>query len=114
MKRLTFLTVCVVVGLICSCEKYVIPKSDIPTDVSYSADVQPIFDTKCISCHPPNKSLDLRPEFSYDALIDGGYVNTDDPESSTVYSKMKEGHGKATEEESNVVLGWIIEGAENN
>ena len=114
MKRLTLLTVCAVVSLMFSCDDFVIPKVDVPTDVSYSADVQPIFDAKCVSCHPPTKSLDLEPDNSYDALINGGFVDTGSPESSLIYIKMAEGHQKATEGEAKVVLGWIMEGAENN
>ena len=114
MKRLTLLIVFAVLGLMFSCDDYVIPKVDVPTDVSYSADVQLIFDAKCVSCHPPTKSLDLKPDNSYDALIDGGYVDIGSPESSEIYIKMAEGHQTATETESKTVLGWIMEGAENN
>ena len=116
MKRLTLLTVCAVVGLICSCEKYVIPKSDIPTDVSYSSDVQPIFDDKCTSsnCHGGGRSPDLRPSNSYNSLTNGGYVNTDDPESSSLYIMMQDAHGTSTQDEAAMILGWITEGALNN
>lgn len=114
MKRLTLLTVCAVVSLMFSCEKYVIPKVDVPTDVSYSADVQPIFDAKCVSCHGGGRAPNLKPDNSYNALINGGYVDSGSPESSIVYSKMLDGHGKATEAEAKMVLGWIMEGAENN
>ena len=114
MKRLTLLTVCAVVSLMFSCEKYVIPKVDVPTDVSYSADVQPIFDAKCVKCHKGSRNPDLRPENSYDVLINDGWVDTGSPESSTIYIKMAEGHQTATETESKTVLGWIMEGAENN
>ncbi len=38
--------------------------------VSFSADVQPIFDGKCVVCHPTSyEYLDLRPGRSYDELV---------------------------------------------
>ena len=115
MKRLTLLTVCAVVSLMFSCEKYVIPKVDVPTDVSYSADVQPIFDAKCINCHNGGQKPNLTSPNSYNALINGGYVNTDDPESSTLYTVLRGTHdSRATEDEKMFILGWITEGALNN
>ena len=115
MKRLAFFAAFVMLGLMFSCEMYTIPKADVPTDVSYATDVQPIFDSKCVGCHgggaiQPN----LRPGNSYNALVNGGYVDTDDPESSSIYAKCAEGHGGANQEEAATILGWIIEGAQNN
>jgi hypothetical protein len=41
-----------------------------PVRVSFAADVQPIFDRKCTSCHPvAYPYLDLRPGRAYDQLV---------------------------------------------
>jgi hypothetical protein len=41
-----------------------------PAPVSFATDVQPIFDQKCIACHPvAYPYLDLRRGRSYDALV---------------------------------------------
>ena len=83
--------------------------------VTYSANIQPIFDANCVMCHSGGQVPDLRPDWSYDELIDGGYVNTDDPESSVLYTKLSDNHNaRATEEEEMLILGWINEGALNN
>jgi hypothetical protein len=101
--------------LVVSCEQYIIPPPEVPEGVSYSADIQPIFNDNCVGCHSGGMPPDLRAEFSYDELIDGGYVDTDDPESSELYQKLQGTHSsRATEEQKAIILGWIIEGAQNN
>ena len=80
-----------------SCEYETIQPEAAPTDqISYSADVQPIWDAKCVGCHgqgltPP----DLRASVSYNSLIDGGYVNTATPSSSLIYTVMAPGGSMA-------------------
>lgn len=115
MRRLILIAVCMFVLFMSGCEKYIIKKPDIPTGISFSEDLQPIFNTKCVRCHSGPNDPDLSPEESYEALIDGGYVNTDDPESSELYTVLRGTHsGRATEEEKLLILQWITEGAENN
>ncbi|GAJ14748.1 unnamed protein product, partial [marine sediment metagenome] len=58
---------------------------------------------------------DLRPENSYASLINGGYVDTDNPEDSELIKKLYGSHdARATETEKQVILLWIEEGAKNN
>jgi hypothetical protein len=115
MRRTLIVLTGVLLLFLASCEKYIIPPPEVPEGVSYSADVQPIFDDKCVSCHSGGMPPDLRAEFSYDELIDGGYVNTDNPEESELYTKLLGTHSsRATEEEKAIILGWITEGAQNN
>jgi len=115
MRRVIFVLTSMVIMFLSGCEKYIFEKPDMPTDVSFSADIQPIFDNSCVSCHSGGIDPDLRPDNSYDALIDGGYVDTDDPESSVLYETLRGTHDtRATEEEKLYILGWITEGALNN
>ncbi len=118
MRRLMILTGSLMV-ILSACTKYEIPApecpEDLPTNVSYSSDVQPIFDQNCIMCHSGGQSPDLRPAWSYDELIDGGYVDIDFPCSSELYLTLIGSHdGRATDEEELIILGWIEEGAEDN
>ena len=118
MRRLTILAGSMIV-ILASCTQYEIPApecpEDLPTNVSYSADVQPIFDANCVMCHSGGQSPDLRPDWSYDELIDGGYVDTDFPCSSKLYEILTGSHdGRATDEEELIILGWMDEGAEDN
>src|SRR5260221_410993 len=41
------------------------------TTVSLANDIQPIFDSSCISCHPPNNGMDLTRGVSYGNLVNG-------------------------------------------
>lgn len=105
--------------VLAACTKYEIPKppcpEDLPTGVSYSSDVQAIFDQRCVMCHSGAQSPDLRPDWSYDELISGDYVDTDFPCSSLIYEKLTGSHGDRIEEvELLTILGWIDEGAEDN
>ena len=118
MKRLFYLLfAAVLTGLLLfgSCEKVVYPIPELPDTVSYSLDIQPIWDNKCVSCHSGSRDPDLRPDNSYASLIDGGYVDTDNPEDSELIKKLYGSHdARATETEKQVILLWIEEGAKNN
>ena len=105
--------------ILAACTKYEIPKppcpEDLPTGVSYSADVQAIFDQRCVMCHSGAQSPDLRPDWSYDELIDGDYVDIDFPCSSPLYETLTGSHGDRIEDdEVLIILGWIDEGAKDN
>ena len=93
--------------------------------VSFSEDVQPIFDRRCIACHPVSYPyLDLRPGRSYEQLVgvsartrpafervlpgrpELSYLLTHPPDPSLV--------GLLTEEELDLIARWIDEGAKDN
>ena len=57
----------------------------------------------------------MRPQYSYDELIDSSYVDTDFPCSSKLYETLTGSHAdRVTEDEVLTILGWIDEGAEDN
>ena len=120
MKKIFYLLFAVVLTgilLFGSCEKVVFPPVEIelPDTVSYSLDIQPVWDNKCVSCHNGSRDPDLRPDVSYDALWDGGYINVDQPEESELMKKLYGSHdSRATEGEKQLILAWIEEGAKNN
>jgi len=106
-----------------SCEKYIWdPPTYIPPDTSnfdtiyYNTDVAPLFPSyKCTNCH---KTGGLNPyltvDKSYDALIDGNYVNTVDPPSSEIVTKIQSGHqGGMNFDDTKVIIDWIYQGAKN-
>ncbi len=100
-----------------SCEKVVFPpvEINIPETVSYTTDIQPIWDANCVTCHGGQRNPDLRSGGSYDALISGGYVNTGDPPESKLIKKLYGSHdSRAKEAEKQLILGWIDQGAKNN
>ena len=116
MRRLALLVSGVLLLLASGCEKYIIPPPVIEEGVSYAEQVQPVFDDKCISCHSGGIPPDLTAEESYEFLTTNNYVDTLNPESSLIYTKLLSGAhaGRATEEDKLVILQWIKEGAQNN
>ena len=120
MKKLFYLIFsAVLTGILLfgSCEKVVYPTVviELPDSVSYSLDIQPIWDNKCVTCHDGGRDPDLKPENSYVSLISGGYVNIVEPEESKLMKKLYGSHdSRATETEKQLILLWIEEGAKNN
>jgi len=119
MRRLMMMLSGSMLLMLTACTKYEIPKPDCPEDlpanVSYASDVQPIFDANCVMCHGGSQSPDLSPGWSFDELTEGGFLDTDFPCSSRIYEVFSGSHdGRASEEEILTILGWISEGAENN
>ena len=113
------LIVIAVIGGLSSCEKYSwIPKKIDPViPVYFQAEIQPIFNANCISCHTSIRNPDLRDGKSYDALTKGSYVNQPG-DKSKLYTKMTgqdhESRSNASEQEEDKVLNWINQGALDN
>lgn len=89
--------------------------------ISFASDVRPIFENNCSICHPDIvPSPDLRSGSAYGSLIGGGYVNTDEPESSILYQRLignpsvMPPSGSLPPGDINTVLSWIQQGAQNN
>ena len=125
MQNRTLLTLIVLITgiiLIASCtDKYITKPYVAPPPPGYqyslTTDVQPIFNGKCISCHkagsvPP----DLTTGNSYGSLTSMNMINTGNPASSVLYKKMSTGSMATycTQQDADVVLQWITQGAKNN
>jgi hypothetical protein len=94
-----------------------IDTSSTPDTASYSLEIQPYFDANCVSCHMAGATAPvLSAGVSYDALINGNYINTTTPASSNLYVKINVGSMKqySTSAGNKDVLQWITEGAKNN
>jgi hypothetical protein len=96
-----------------------------PETVSFSQDIQPIFDIHCTGCHDEfHQFLDLSSCCSYDQLLNSGsnapYVIPDDPEQSRLYLHLTGDlllmplFGPLPDHEIELVLKWIEEGALDN
>lgn len=86
-------------------------------DVSYATDIQSIFDANCISCHGGSIAPNLSSGVSYNNLSSGGYINTTDPSSSLIYTKIAPGgsmESHAGPGDAATVLLWIEQGAKDN
>ena len=93
-----------------------------PTDVSYSEDIQPLWNNDCTSCHPSLAPPDLKEPNSYNSLISGGYIVKGNADDSVLYQSLLGSNGVSPMppagqwpiESIKKVEAWINEGAENN
>lgn len=92
--------------------------------VSFSKDIQPLLDHDCISCHDyleSSVSYKMLTTHNSTSVGSAQYINTDNPTESYFYLKLKEEPpcgtsmgGQWTNDEIQLVLKWIEEGALNN
>ncbi len=135
MKSLKKISLLIFVfALITSCEyKYIEPAPVVVIDptvpVSFTADIQPIFTSNCISCHAGSQSPDLTSANSFAALVTNAtpatkYIDTATPSNSYLYQKlmgtqttgsqMPLGGSPLAQSKTDLVLTWITQGAKNN
>ena len=107
------------------CEKdyhYIAPPPTQP--ISLSNDLQPIFNTRCTSCHDGSLDPDLRDGFSHNSLWVTGDIDTANAVNSVLYVRvtrpssasgaMPPGGPSLSSQETAMILNWIEEGAHNN
>ena len=104
-----------------SCEyEWIEPEdAEIPDVISYSVHIQPIFDRGCngSGCHTSGgPDPDLTSGLSYNSLLSGGYVNTENPEGSSLYTSVRFGSMQVYAQlgDADYILKWIQQGALNN
>jgi len=89
-----------------------------PDVVEFAAQVAPIFvEAGCTGCHAGATSPDLRLDKSWDALVNGGNVDTANPAESILLVKINAGHGTSgnlSAEQKALILKWIEDGAKND
>lgn len=119
MRKAGFIALLLLVGL-WSCEYATIKPVVVepPDEVSYAADVAPIFvEAGCTGCHGGGINPNLTADKSWDSLVNGGYVDTANPTESEVVERINSGHGTAgniNAEQKALILKWIEDGAQNN
>ena len=122
MRKLGFIALLLLAGLgACEYEHLELPKVDlslVEDNVSFSEKVAPIFDEmSCTGCHSGGTDPNLKATEAWDALVGGGFVDSDNPEESILVVKTNEGHansGDLSVEQKTYILKWITEGAKNN
>lgn len=106
----------------CYYDQVVPPEGEDVKDVSFSAQVEPIYYTaeKCTSCHISGGTasfLDLSEGNAFNSLSDPKYINLANPTESLIYTKPAPGQGHFktyTANEAKIVEVWIAEGALDN
>lgn len=97
-------------------------EEEIPSDqVSFAADIQPIFNTHCTSCHPVlEANPDLSSGNSYNSITNGIYIVPNNINASTLYQRLLGNpsimppSGSLSASEINSVKSWIEQGALDN
>ncbi|MCK5208581.1 MAG: hypothetical protein KAQ79_11185 [Cyclobacteriaceae bacterium] len=92
---------------------------DVPDNVSFDADIIPIFEARCndAGCHSGAIPPDLQREVAYKNLINGGYVtDITAAENNILYQKIDGGSMEAfaTDLDRAFIKKWIEEGALDN
>lgn len=108
------------------------PEDELPTDVSYAEDIQPIFDNSCggAGCHIDREESGVELTTYEDVINSEGQqygeliVDPGNPEGSPIVDKitanpdegvrMPNNSDPLPEEEIDLIRGWIAEGAEDN
>ncbi len=110
-------TLLVAVSGFSSCEKYTYnpPAVDPVYPWSFQDDIQPIFNSKCVSCHGGVTSPNLSGGSAYQSLTRGNFI-TPPGESARLYTKMiaPDHISRSSETDRLIVLYWITQGALNN
>ncbi|MCX6287850.1 MAG: hypothetical protein NTY96_12110 [Bacteroidetes bacterium] len=117
-KLINLLSLLLVLYALAACE-YAKIYPDIPspsTPVSYSTDIQTIFNKGC-TCHKPGgPAPDLAAGSSYQSLMDNNLVVAGNAASSVLYQKVTTGsmssYCDATQ--AGLIKNWINQGALNN
>lgn len=97
------------------------PEGVLPKDISFSKDVQQIFNLNCVSCHAGSLAPNLTTGNSFKELIDGNYIIPFDAENSNLIKSLL-GEGKAlmppsgslSQSDINIVRRWINESSVDN
>jgi len=93
--------------------------NELPAVVSYTNDIQPIWNANCTNCHNASFAPDLQEGTSFNAIMNN-YVTAGNASSSTLF-KVLNGQGvlmppagKISQNNINLVEKWINDGALNN
>jgi hypothetical protein len=100
-----------------ACTKYeYLPRPVDPNQTwHFEADIQPIFNANCITCHGSAQAPNLSEGKSYNSLTKGGFVKAPG-EGSRLYIQMNSSShtSRSSDSDKKKVLYWINQGALNN
>jgi hypothetical protein len=87
-----------------------------PAGKSFATDIVPILNL-CNTCHTHPWTVSSNASAFYTNLVNDGYVNTTNPASSKIYTKLNGGHppgSTISAAQKTTILTWFTEGAKNN
>jgi hypothetical protein len=118
MRKMGFIALLLIAGL-WACEYDTLdPKEiELPDVIYFATDLAPVFEANCSTCHSGALSPSFKATDSYGALVNGGYVDTNNPEESKLIVKISIPHPSndpLSLTEKAMILKWIEDGAKNN
>ncbi|MCD6180329.1 MAG: hypothetical protein J7K39_10545 [Bacteroidales bacterium] len=122
LNRFAILMLLTVIFSSCKYEQIELP-DELPQNVSFQTELIPIFNQSCnaIGCHNVNGIWpDLSEGNAFEAITTGGQLDLDTPENSKLYMRMIDLQspmplsGILSKTQTDKVLVWIREGANNN
>ncbi len=101
----------------CDCDYF---QPEPPPKVSFSSDIQPILNSRCVVCHNEDDAYaDFTEAYAYSYTMD--YVKPGNPEKSEFYKRsigtmniMPPSEPYLTEAQIQIIYQWILQGAQNN
>jgi len=119
IKRLSYLVLILLIASSCEYEYYTPEPSTVDPEVvvSFNTEIVPIFEGKCVACHDGSSVFSLKADKAYENIINKNLVNLESPEESVIITKLGVGNHSQytyTATESDLILFWIKQGAENN
>ena len=88
------------------------PKPDPDNPISFTSQIEPVFQSKCIACHSSRTAV-LTVGKAFNNIKN--YIDIEKPDDSEIYKKSTDAHGQnMNSDESLILLTWIIEGAKDN
>ena len=95
-------------------EEVIIIDPDPVNPISFSTQIEPIFQSKFVGCHDTRNPI-LVTGSAFANLTNGGYINIANPQESEIYERSTDGHGQnMSSQERLLLLTWITEGAKDN
>lgn len=130
MKILRLLLVVTVLAFMCTNCRYsfLVPEEgsgidpgdpDAP-EISFAEEIEPIFESKCVSCHTTGEQRpDLSTGNAFSSINSSRYINDAAPTESLIYKYPHPDTGthqqkKYSSADADLILAWIIQGAKNN
>ena len=117
-RLLIFLSPLILLTNACYYDIIIEEEIEVDEEISFSADIEPIFQATCIACHNGiTTNPDLTENNAFASLSSGNYISTTDPEESTLITKINSGHpyeNALTNSEVEKLILWMEAGAKDN
>lgn len=121
IRKSYFISIITLTFILQSCYYDKLPVGNLSENISFSDDVQRIFNINCVGCHGGSQSPNLTSGNSYNDLINGNYVIPSNASNSPLMKfllgqgvTIMPPSGSLSQSDIDKIAQWINEGALNN